>query len=76
MALLAVHTLVTVGDVKEEIFFMMFLVQLAHGGGGRGNDVVYEEEESILGPEVDSLSDEKVKLTHRQVRGDQVFLLV
>ncbi len=25
MALLAVHTLVTVGDVKEEIFFMMFL---------------------------------------------------
>lgn len=41
-----------------------YLVELAHGGGGRGNDVVYEEEESILGPQVDSLSDEKVKLAH------------
>jgi len=25
LALFSIHTLVTVGDVKEEIFFMMFL---------------------------------------------------
>lgn len=41
-----------------------YLVQLAHGGGGRGNDVVYEEEKSIFSSQVDSFSDEKVKLAH------------
>lgn len=41
-----------------------YLVQLAHGGRGRRNDIVYEEEESILGSQVDSFSDEKVKLAH------------
>lgn len=43
---------------------MKYLVQLAHAGRGRGNDIVYEEEESILGSQVDSFSDEKVKLAH------------
>lgn len=41
-----------------------YLVQQSHGGWGGWNDVVYKEEESIFSPQVDSFSDEEVKLAH------------
>ena len=33
-----------------------YLVQVSHSSAGWGNDIVYEEEESIFGPEVDPLA--------------------
>lgn len=71
-----IHTLITVGNVEEKVLFMMLLVQQAHGSWGGWNDIVYKEEESILGSQVDSFPDEEVKLAHCQVGGDKVFLLV
>lgn len=71
-----IHALITVGNVEEKVLFMMFLVQQSHGSWGGWNDVVYKEEESILGSQVDSFPNEEVKLAHCQIRRDEVFLLV
>lgn len=43
-----------------------YLIQLAHGGRGGWNDVVYKEEERVLSSQVDSFPDEEVKLAHCQ----------
>lgn len=55
---------------------MVLLVKAAHGGRGRGDDVVDEEEEGVLRPQADPLSDQEVELADSQVRGHQVLLLV
>lgn len=39
----SIDTLVRVGDVQKEVVLVVFLVEAAHGGGGRGDDVVHEE---------------------------------
>ena len=44
-----------------------YLVQRSHCGAGRRNHVVDEEEERILGAQVDPLPDEEVELSDRQV---------
>ena len=41
-----------------------------------GDHVVDEEEEGVFRPQGDPLPDEEVELTHCQVGGDQVLLLV
>jgi len=74
--LLAIHGLVGVCDVQEEIFFMVLLIKRSHCGRGRRNHIVDEKEESVLRPEADSLPDEEVELPHGQVGGDQVLLFV
>jgi len=55
---------------------MVLLVQRSHGGRGRGNHVVDEEEEGIFGAETDPLSDEEVELANGEIRGNQVLFLV
>lgn len=64
-----------VNSVRERHLFLKwgikagkrkYLIQLAHGGRGGWNDVVYKEEERILGSQVDSFPDEEVKLAHCQ----------
>lgn len=54
----------------------MLLVQRANGGRGRWNDIVDEEEEGVLGTQLDALTNQKVKLAHSQIRGDEILLLV
>ena len=56
--------------------FAVYLVKRPHGGGGGGDHVVDEEEEGVFRPQGDPLPDEEVELTHCQVGGDQVLLLV
>ncbi len=46
---------------------MTHLVEGSHGGGSGRNDVVYEEEESVLWSQADPFPDEKVELAHCQV---------
>ena len=53
-----------------------YLIECSHGGRGGGECVVDEEEECVLRPQADPLPDEEVELSDRQVRGDQVLLLV
>jgi len=53
----SIHTLVAVGYVQEEVLFMMFLVERSHGRAGWWNNIVDKEEECILWPQMDSLSD-------------------
>jgi len=72
----AVDGLVAVGNIEEEIFFVVFLVEGSHGGAGWGNDVVDEEEECVLGSQMDPLSDEEVELSDGQIGRDQILLFV
>jgi hypothetical protein len=50
-----------------EVGGMTHLVEGSHGGGSGRNDVVYEEEESVLWSQADPFPDEKVELAHSQV---------
>jgi len=72
----SVDRLIAVGNVEEEIFFMVFLVKRAHGSAGRRNDVVDEEEKGVLGSKMNPLSNEEIKLSDGQVGWDQIFLFV
>lgn len=47
-----------------QVYCITCLVQESHGGWGGWNDIVYKEEESVLGSQVDSFPDEEVKLAH------------
>jgi hypothetical protein len=53
-----------------------FLIQRPHGGGGRRDDVVDKEEESVLWSETDPLPDEEVELPHSEIGGNQVLFLI
>lgn len=72
----SVDTLVRVGDVQKEVLLVVLLVKAAHRGGGWGDDIVYEEKQGIFGAQADSLTNEEVKLSDSQIRGNEVFLLV
>ena len=69
-SLLSVDALVRVGDVEEEVFLVVLLVEAAHGGRGGRDHVVDEEEEGVFGAEGDALADQEVELAHRQVGGN------
>jgi len=71
-----VDGLIAVGNVEEEIFFVVFLVKRSHGGAGWWNHVVDEEEEGVLGSKVDPFSNEEIELADGQVGRYQIFLFV
>lgn len=73
---LSIDTLVTISNVEEIVLLMMFLVEGAHSGTGGRDYIVDKEEECIFRSKVDPLANEKVELANRQVRWNQVFLLV
>ena len=54
----------------------MFLVDGAHQRGARGQDLVDEDEDGLLGTELDAFADDVDELADGQVGGDQVLLLV
>lgn len=54
----------------------MLLVDAAHEGGGRGEDLIDEDEDGLLGGELNSLADDVDELADSQVGGNQVLLLV
>lgn len=53
--------------IEEEIFVVVLLVERAHGGRGRRNDVVDKEKQRVFRPQVDALPDQKVKLPNGQI---------
>jgi len=54
----------------------VFLVDAAHEGGRWGKHLVDEDEDGLLGGELDSLADDVDELTDGQIGGDKVLLLV
>ena len=73
---LAVDALVAVGYVEEEVLVAVLLIQVIHGGRGGWDHVVDEEEQCILWPQVNTLSDQEVELSDCQVRRHQVLFLI
>ena len=63
-------------DVKKPILILVLLVDRAHQRGSRRQDLIDEDEDGLLGRELDALADDVDELAHGQVRGDQVLLLV
>lgn len=54
----------------------MLLVNAAHQGSSRRQDLVDEDEDCLLGGELDALTDDVDELADCEVCGDEVFLLV
>lgn len=54
----------------------MLLIDAAHEGGGGWQDLIYEDEDGFLWAELDALADDIDELSDRQIRRDEVFLLV
>ena len=54
----------------------MLFVDTVHQRGGWGQHLIYEDEDGLLGGELDALADDIDELAHGQVAGDQILLLV
>ena len=54
----------------------MLFVDAAHESSSRGQDLIDEDEDSLLRRQLDPLSDDVDELSDCEVRGDQVLLLV
>lgn len=58
------------------ILVFVLLVNAAHQGGGRWQDLVDEDEDGLLGRELDTLSDDVYELADGEVGGNEVLLLI
>ena len=54
----------------------MLLIDGAHERGGRREDLIDEDEDSLLGAQLDALPDDVDELADGEIRGDEVLLLV
>lgn len=63
-------------DVQEAVLVLVLLVDGGHERGGRRQDLVDEDEDGLLGRELDALADHVDELADGEVGGDQVLLLV
>ena len=58
------------------VLILVFLVDAAHEGGRWGKHLIDEDEDGLLGGELDSLADDVDKLADGQIGRDQILLLV
>jgi len=65
-----------IGDVEEAVLVFVVFVYLGHQGRRRGQCVVHENEDCFLWLQFDPFTDDIDELTHRQIRRNEVFLLV
>jgi hypothetical protein len=63
-------------DVQEAILILVLLVDAAHEGCSGGKDLIDEDEDSLLGGELDALSDHIDELANGEICRDEVLLLV
>ena len=66
----------SIRDVKKPILVLVLLVDAAHEGSGRWQDLVDEDEGGLLRAELDALADDVDELAYGEVGGDEVLLLV
>lgn len=76
LAVLAAQLCGDTRDVEEPILVLVLLVDGAHQGGGRREDLLDEDEDGLLGAELDALSDDVHELANGEVGGHEVLLLV
>lgn len=58
------------------VFVLVFIVHRRHQRSGRRQCLVDEDEDGLIGRQLDALSDDIDELAYGQIRGDEVFLLV
>lgn len=63
-------------DVQEAVLVLVLLVDGGHQRGGRRQDLIDEDEDGLLGRELDALADHVDELADGEVGWDQVLLLV
>lgn len=63
-------------DVQETILILVLIVDRTHQSGGGRQDFIHEDENGLLGGQLDSLADNIDELADRQVCRDEVLLLV
>jgi hypothetical protein len=73
---LAEGVLAGVGDIEEAVLVLVLFVDAAHQGSCRGENLVDEDEDGLLGRQLDSLADDVDKLADGQIGRDQILLLV
>jgi hypothetical protein len=62
--------------VDVPILVLVFLVDAAHQRGGGRQHLIDEDEDGLLGGELDALADHVDELAHGEIGGDEVLLLV
>jgi len=65
-----------IGHVEEAVLVLVVFVYLGHQGRRRGQGVVHKNEDRFLWLQFDAFPDDIDELTHRQIRRNEVFLLV
>lgn len=63
-------------DVQETVLVFVFVVDTAHEGGGRRQDLVDKDEDGLLWAKLDSLANNVDELANGQIGRDEVLLLV
>lgn len=65
-------------DIKANIpvLVLVLLVDAAHESSGGRQNFIDEDEDGLLGGELDALADDVDKLAYSQVCGDKILLLV
>lgn len=63
-------------DVQEAIIILVFFIDAAHQGGGRGQHLVHEDKDSFLGRKLDTLANHIDELTDCEICWNEVLLLV
>jgi len=65
-----------VGDVKESVLILMLLVNRTHERGGWWQDLIDEDEDGLLGRQLDALADDIDELAYGEIGWHQILLLI
>jgi hypothetical protein len=65
-----------VRDMHIPIFVLMLLVDATHQGRSRRQHLIHEDENGLLGRQLDALANYVDELSNSKVGGDKIFLLV
>lgn len=63
-------------DVEEAIFVLVLVIDAAHEGSGGREDFIDEDEDCLLGAELDTLANNIDELADSEICGDEVLLLI
>jgi len=62
------------GDIP--ILILMLLINRAHQRRSRGQHLIHEDKDGLLGAQLDALADYVDELAYGEIGGDEIFFLV